>query len=90
MLLCAVCYGRRYLLDVCLCVLKKNLVYVSSSPQYGSEAKTEPFLSEKRTNPFVLGPNVFPLVSFSLSPYIFIAYVSREDLPPPGNTKLKG
>lgn len=53
-LLCTVCYGRRYLLDVCLCVLKKNLVYVSSSPQYGSKAKTEPFLSEKRTKGFVL------------------------------------
>lgn len=42
-LLCAVCCGRGYLLDVCLYVLKKNLVYISSSPQCGSKAKTEPF-----------------------------------------------
>lgn len=89
-LLCAVCYGRRYLLDVCLYVLKKNLVYVSSSPHCGSEAKTVPFLGEKRTNPFLLRPNAFPLVLLSLSPYIFIAYASGEDLPPPGNTELKG
>lgn len=69
---------------------EENLVSVSRSPQCGGEAKTEPFLSEKRTNPFLLRPDAFPLVSLSLSPCIFIAYISGEDLPAPGNAKLKG
>lgn len=55
----------------------------------GGEAKAEPFLSEKRTNTFLLRPNAFALVSLPLSSCIFIAYVSR-DLLPPGNTGLEG
>lgn len=47
-LLCAMCCGRRYLLNVCLYVLKKNLVFISSSPQCGSKANPEPFLSENK------------------------------------------
>lgn len=56
---------------------------------HGGKAKAEPFLSETRTNIFLLKPNAFPLVLLPLSPYIFIPYVSR-DLPPPGNTRLEG
>lgn len=43
---------------------EENFVYLAVLT--GSEGKTEPFPSEKRTYPFLLRPNAFPLVLLTL------------------------
>lgn len=57
-----------------VCTEEKNW-FVYLAVLTGSEGKTEPFLSEKRTDPFLLRPNAFPLVSLTLSSHITILHM---------------